>query len=109
MSKVIILGAGVAGLAAGHELTKKSDHQVTIVEKNPYVGGLAVTLKKDGFTFDSGPHRWFTKSEEVDQWMQDLMRGELVDVDRLTRIYYNGKYYYYPLKPMNALKKLRHI
>ncbi len=103
---VLILGAGVAGLAAGHELTKKSEKKVTIVEKNPYVGGLAVTLKKNGFAFDSGPHRWFTKSDEINQWLRDLLKDELVDVNRLTRIYYKGKYYYYPLKPMNALKNL---
>jgi protoporphyrinogen oxidase len=106
MSKVIILGAGVAGLATGHELTKKSDHEITIIEKNPYVGGLAVTMQKNGFRFDSGPHRWFTKSDEIDQWMQDLMKGELVDVNRLTRTYYNGKYYNYPLKPINALQNM---
>jgi protoporphyrinogen oxidase len=104
--KVVILGAGLAGLATGHELTVKSENQVTILEKNPYVGGLAVTLKKDGFTFDSGPHRWFTKSDEIDQWMRNLLKGELVDVNRLTRIYYKGKYYFYPLKPLNALKNL---
>jgi protoporphyrinogen oxidase len=103
---VLILGAGVAGLAAGHELTKKSNKNVLIVDKNPYVGGLAVTLKKDGFTFDSGPHRWFSKSDEINQWLKDLLKEELVDVNRLTRIYYKGKYYYYPLKPLNALQNL---
>ncbi|GIW60400.1 MAG: hypothetical protein KatS3mg087_1466 [Patescibacteria group bacterium] len=105
--EVVILGAGLAGLACGHELTKKSDQQITIVEKYPYVGGLAVTMRKNGFSFDSGPHRWFTKSNEVDQWLQDLMRDELVWVNRLTRIYYKGKYYFYPLKPLNALAQPR--
>lgn len=103
---VVILGAGLAGLAAGHELSKKSESKVTLIEKNPYVGGLAVTLKKDQFSFDSGPHRWFSKSEEINQWLKDLLKEELVDVNRLTRIYYKGKYYYYPLKPLNALKNL---
>lgn len=104
--EVVILGAGLAGLACGHELTKKSQAKVTLVEKNPYVGGLAVTLRKNGYTFDSGPHRWFTKSDEVDQWLRELLKGELVDVNRLTRIYYKGKYYFYPLKPLNALQNL---
>ncbi len=103
---VLILGAGVAGLAAGHELTKKSDKNITIVDKNPYAGGLAVTLRKNGFSFDSGPHRWFSKSDEINQWLKDLLKDELVDVNRLTRIYYKGKYYYYPLKPLNALQNL---
>jgi len=104
--EVIVLGAGLAGLACGHELTLKSDAKITLVEKNPYVGGLAVTMKKNGFAFDSGPHRWFTKSNEIDQWMRNLLKGELVDVNRLTRIYYKGKYYFYPLKPLNALQNL---
>lgn len=103
---VLILGAGLAGLATGHELTKKSDKTIQLVEKNPYVGGLAVTMRKNGFSFDSGPHRWFTKSEEVDQWLKDLLSDELVWVNRLTRIYYKGKYYFYPLKPLNALSNL---
>ncbi|MDQ3239744.1 MAG: FAD-dependent oxidoreductase [bacterium] len=103
---VVVLGAGLAGLSCAHELTKKSSKKVTLVEKNPYSGGLAVTLKKDNHSFDSGPHRWFTKSEEVDQWLRDLLKEELVDVNRLTRIYYKGKYYFYPLKPLNALKNL---
>jgi protoporphyrinogen oxidase len=103
---VAIIGAGLAGLATAHELTKKSQKQLILTEKNPYVGGLAVTMRKNGFSFDSGPHRWFTKSDEVDQWLRDLMKDELVDVNRLTRIYYKGKYYYYPLKPTNALANL---
>ncbi len=103
---VLILGAGLAGLAAGHEVTKKSNKKVILAEKNPYVGGLAVTLKKDGYSFDSGPHRWFTKSDEINNWLKDLLNEELVDVNRLTRIYYKGKYYYYPLKPLNALGNL---
>lgn len=103
---VLILGAGLAGLAAGHEVTKKSNKKIIIAEKNPYVGGLAVTLKKDGYSFDSGPHRWFTKSDEINNWLKDLLKDELVDVNRLTRIYYKGKYYYYPLKPLNALGNL---
>lgn len=103
---VAIIGAGLAGLASAHELTKKSEKTSIITEKQPYVGGLAVSMRKNGFTFDSGPHRWFTKSDEVDKWLRDLMKEELVDVNRLTRIYYKGKYYFYPLKPTNALKNL---
>lgn len=103
---VAIIGAGLSGLACAHELSKKSDKKLVIAEKNPYVGGLAVTMRKNGFAFDSGPHRWFTKSDEIDQWLKDLMKDELVEVNRLTRIYYKGKYYFYPLKPVNALKNL---
>jgi protoporphyrinogen oxidase len=103
---VLILGAGLAGLAAGHELTKKSDKKVTLLEKNLHVGGLAVTMRKNGYAFDSGPHRWFTKSDEIDTWMKELMSSELKEINRLTRIYYKGKYYNYPLKPLNALRNL---
>lgn len=100
--EVLILGAGIAGLACAHELVKKG-YKVTVLEKFDFIGGLATTLKKNGFRFDTGPHRWFAKNDMVNQWMIDLMDGELIKVKRLTRIYFGGKYFYYPVKLMNAL------
>ncbi len=100
--KIVILGAGLAGLSAGYELSK-AGRKVTILEKNPYVGGLATTFRVGDYLFDTGPHRWFTKIEEVDQWVRELMGGELMTVSRLTRIYFAGRYFYYPIKPLDAL------
>ncbi len=100
--KIVILGAGLAGLSAGFELSK-AGRKVTVLEKNPYVGGLATTFKVGDYRFDTGPHRWFTKINEVDKWVRDLMGEELITVQRLTRIYFSGRYFYYPIKPFEAL------
>lgn len=100
--EVIILGAGVAGLACAYELAK-AGHKVTVIEKNSFVGGLASTLKHDGFRFDTGPHRWYAKNDEVNNWMLTLMGDEIIKVPRLTRIYFDKKYFYYPIRLTNAL------
>lgn len=100
--EVLILGAGLSGLSCALELVKKG-HSVTVVERFDFIGGLAATIKKDGFRFDTGPHRWFAKSDMVNKWMIDLMGDELIKVKRLTRIYFDRKYFYYPVRIMNAL------
>jgi protoporphyrinogen oxidase len=100
--KIVILGAGLAGLSAGYELAK-AGKKVVILEKNSYVGGLATTFKVGHYRFDTGPHRWFTKINEIDKWVRDLMGDELINVKRLTRIYFNHKYFLYPMQPINAL------
>lgn len=100
--KVVVLGAGVAGLACAYELAK-AGYEITVIEKNSFVGGLASTLKKDGFRFDTGPHRWYAKNDEVNNWMLKLMGDEIIKVPRLTRIYFDKKYFYYPIRLTNAL------
>lgn len=100
--EVLVLGAGLAGLSCALELVKKG-HSVTVVERFDFIGGLAATLKKGEFRFDTGPHRWFAKSNMVNKWMTDLMGDELIKVKRLTRIYFDKKYFYYPVRIMNAL------
>lgn len=94
---IIILGAGPAGLATGHEVAA-NDAPVTVLERNTYVGGLCRTVQANGYRFDLGGHRWFTKNEALNDWFRRLMEGELVMVDRISRIYYNGKYFYYPIR-----------
>lgn len=100
--KVIILGAGLAGLAAGYELSR-ANKQVILVEKWDDVGGLARTIKYKKFLFDTGPHRWYAKSNMVNKWMLNLMGKEIILVPRLTRIYFDKKFFYYPIRLMNAL------
>ncbi len=95
--EIVVLGAGLAGLACAHELAKHG-RPSTVLEKNPFVGGLASTLVKDGFRFDTGPHRWYSKLEGMDAWLQDLLKDELITVSRLTRIYYRAKLLEYPLR-----------
>jgi protoporphyrinogen oxidase len=94
---VIILGAGPAGLASAHELSA-NNIRVTILERNSYVGGLAATFEHRGFKFDLGGHRWFTKDEDLNEWFRRLMEGELVMVNRVSRIYHDGKYFDYPVR-----------
>lgn len=93
---VVILGAGPAGLATGHELAANGV-AVTVLERNDFVGGLCRTVHDQGYKFDLGGHRWFTKNEHLNNWFRRLMEGELVLVERISRIYYDGKYYMYPI------------
>ena len=101
---VVILGAGPAGLAAGHELSINGA-KVTVLERNNYVGGLCRTVKYKGYKFDLGGHRWFTKNEDLNTWFRRLMGDEIVMVDRVSRIYYGGKYFFYPIRFSDLLKK----
>jgi protoporphyrinogen oxidase len=100
---VIILGGGPGGLATGHEFSTKGG-KVTVIEKNPYVGGLCRTVHDRGYRFDLGGHRWFTKNEDLNNWFRSLMQDEIVDVPRVSRIYYHGKFFYYPIRFADILK-----
>jgi len=100
--KVVIMGGGLAGLAAGYELSR-AGKKVIVVEKCDEVGGLARTIKVKNFRFDTGPHRWYTKSNMVNEWMLKILGREVIKVPRLTRIYFDGKFFFYPIKLMNAL------
>ncbi len=100
---VVILGAGPAGLATGHELVANGV-SVTVLERNAFVGGLCRTLHEGGYRFDLGGHRWFTKNEDLNNWFRRLMEGELVMVERISRIYYDGKYYMYPVEIGDVIK-----
>lgn len=101
---VVILGAGPAGLAAGHELSMHGA-KVTVLERNDYVGGLCRTVHYKGYKFDLGGHRWFTKNEDLNNWFRRLMGDEIVMVDRVSRIYYDGRYFFYPIQFADILKK----
>jgi protoporphyrinogen oxidase len=100
---VVVLGAGPAGLATAHELSA-AGVKVTVVERNGYVGGLCRTIHEGGYKFDLGGHRWFTKNEDLNNWFRRLMEGELVLVERISRIYYSGKYYMYPVAIGDVIK-----
>lgn len=101
--QVVILGAGPAGLATGHELAANGV-PVMVLERNGYVGGLCRTVHVDGYRFDLGGHRWFTKNEDLNIWFRRLMEGELVMVERISRIYYDGKFYMYPVEFGDVIK-----
>jgi len=103
---VVIIGAGPAGLTAAYELMKH-DVPTTVLEKDPtYVGGLARTVEHKGYRFDIGGHRFFSKNEEVEALWTEILGSEMLTRDRLSRIYYRGRYFAYPLKAANALWNL---
>ena len=101
----VVLGAGPSGLACALELAKYGT-RVTVLERSQFVGGLARTEEFKGHKFDVGPHRFFTKSDEVMRLWVDLLGDEFREVKRLTRIFYRGKYFLYPVSLQDALPKL---
>ena len=104
--QVVIIGAGPAGLTAAFHLEKDGVHS-TILEGTDQVGGISRTVERDGWRFDIGGHRFFTKVAEVEKlWHEILPDEDFLLRPRMSRIYYRGKYYDYPLKAMNALRNL---
>jgi len=103
--QIVIIGGGPAGLTAAYELTK-FDFQPIVLEKQDKVGGLACTENYRGYYFDMGGHRFFTKVEQIDKMWHEVMEDDFLLRPRLSRIYYNDKFFYYPLKPFNVLLNL---
>jgi protoporphyrinogen oxidase len=103
---VVIMGAGPAGLTAAYELLKH-DVPITVVEKDPHqVGGLARTVEHNGYRFDIGGHRFFSKNREVEDLWTEILGDDMLTRGRLSRIYYRGRYFAYPIKAINALWNL---
>ena len=103
---VAIIGAGPAGLTAAYQLTKLG-YSVTVIEKDPvYVGGISRTVEHDGFRFDIGGHRFFSKSKEVVDLWNEILPDDFIERPRMSRIYYEGKFYSYPLRGFEALMNL---
>ena len=104
--EVVVIGAGPAGLTAAYELSK-AGHRTTILEADDIVGGISRTVERDGWRFDIGGHRFFTKVKPVDDlWFEILGAEEFLSRPRMSRIFYKGKLYDYPLVAMNALRNL---
>ena len=104
--RVVIVGAGPAGLTAAFDAVSNG-WEVTVLEKDPvYVGGISRTVCHEGYRFDIGGHRFFSKSAEVTRWWRDRLPDDFIQVRRMSRIYYRGRFFDYPLKPWNALSNL---
>jgi protoporphyrinogen oxidase len=101
----LVLGAGPAGLTAGYLLAKR-EHPVTVLEAEDQVGGLAKTVVRDGYRFDLGGHRFFTKSKEVERLWFEVMGDEFLLRPRMSRIYWNKRFLDYPLRGPDVMKKL---
>jgi len=100
--KVVIIGGGPAGLTASYQLSKAGVESV-VFEKDQAVGGISKTINYRDYHFDIGGHRFFTKIDQVERMWQDILRNDFLKRKRLSRIYYDKKFFYYPLRPFNAL------
>ena len=102
---MVVIGAGPAGLTAAY-LLAKAGHRVTVLEADDIVGGISRTAQYKGFRFDIGGHRFFTKIQPVEDLWNEILGDDFISVPRMSRIHYDGKYFDYPLKAMNALRGL---
>src|SRR5688572_4156893 len=98
--RVVIIGAGPAGLTAAYLLAKQGT-PVTVLEGDTVVGGISRTAQYKGYRFDIGGHRFFTKITPVDDLWHEILGEDFISVPRMSRIAYRGKYFDYPLKAMN--------
>lgn len=98
----VIIGAGPAGLSAAETLSK-SNHRFIVLEATNRIGGISATIKHQDFYFDLGVHRFFTKNNYINQYVANLLGDDRALVDRSSVILLNGKFFDYPLKPMNAI------
>lgn len=99
---IVILGAGPAGLTAAYELAKHNVPSI-VLEKDNTVGGISRTAEYKGYLFDIGGHRFFTKVGAVQKMWQEVLQEDFLSRPRLSRIFYQRKFFQYPLQPMNAL------
>lgn len=103
--RLVIIGAGPAGLAAAYESIQRGTKPI-VLEKDGKVGGLARTESYRGYRFDIGGHRFFTKVPEVQRLWQEMLGEDFLLVSRLSRIYYQGRFFDYPLNLFNTLRNL---
>ncbi len=106
MKHVVIMGAGPAGLTAAYELMKHGVSLTVLEQDARFVGGIARTVEHQGYRFDIGGHRFFSKSQEIEDLWTEILGEEMLTCGRLSRIYYRNRYFAYPLKAGNALLNL---
>jgi protoporphyrinogen oxidase len=105
-NKVVIIGAGPAGLTAAYALMKAGHAPGIVVESDNQVGGIARTVEREGYRFDIGGHRFFSKVKQIEDLWDEMLGEPMLRRPRMSRIYYGGKFYDYPLKATNALKNM---
>ena len=105
VKKICIIGGGPAGLTAAYQLTKNGQ-KVSVFEADKIVGGMSKTFKLWGQLVDLGPHRFFSDDPRVNKLWLEVVGDKYSMVKRITRIYFDNKFFDYPLKPLNALLNL---
>src|SRR5205809_7635696 len=104
--RIVVIGAGPAGLTAAYVLVERGA-PVQVFEVDGVVGGISRTVEREGWRFDIGGHRFFTKAAPVEAlWHEILPAEDFLMRPRMSRIYYRGRLFDYPLKAMNALRNL---
>ena len=103
--RVGVIGGGPAGMTAALQLAR-GGAQVTVYEAGNTVGGLARSFDLWGQRVDLGPHRFFSTDARVNRLWLDVVGHDYHMVDRLTRLYYRGKLFRYPLQSRDVLTKL---
>ncbi|MGE3173147.1 MAG: FAD-dependent oxidoreductase [Planctomycetota bacterium] len=107
-SHVVILGGGLAGLSCGYEMAK-AGHRITVLEREPFVGGMAASFVEDGdeyWTYDFGPHRFHSKDENLIGHVHEILGDNVVMATRKSRIFLFDQLIEYPLVAGDVLKKM---
>ena len=104
--ETVIAGGGPAGLTGAYELAKHGRSCVVLEADARMVGGISRTDEYKGYRFDIGGHRFFSKSREINELWREILGDQFITRSRLSRIYYDRKFFHYPLKPVDALWKL---
>ncbi|MEM7306020.1 MAG: FAD-dependent oxidoreductase [Planctomycetota bacterium] len=102
---VVVLGAGLAGLASAYELSK-AGHRVTVIERDAWAGGMATSWKTGDYWLDHGPHRFHSRDDKLIEHLYEVLDNDIVIRDRLSRIYMQGKFFHYPLKAQNVFQNM---
>ena len=103
--EALVIGAGPAGLTAAYELSQLGVRS-TILEADIVVGGISRTINYNGYRFDIGGHRFFSKVPFINELWQEMLGEQFLLRPRLSRIHYDGHFFQYPLKVTNALRGL---
>ena len=104
--RTVIIGAGPAGLTAAWELTRNGRTALVIEQDATHVGGIARTVTYKGFRFDIGGHRFFSKNADIEKLWAEILGDRMIECERLSRIYYRGRFFKYPLETLNVLENL---
>lgn len=94
---ITIVGAGVAGLTIGYQLSRR--YQITIIERNSVVGGLGRSWHYGDFHFDVGPHRFHTESPKVAAFIREILQEEVIEIPRKSGARMFGRFHEWPLRP----------